>query len=283
MTYQNLPIEILNIIFSYVPRSPIVALLKPEINNYLILDDYDSDFYDDDDDDDNNDDDKKNNFKEYILKNNFLHRLDKYYNFRDLSNIKDNMERMVKFYFIYDLNQIYGRRNEPYIKIYLEWINRRITQSKINENRLLPKILYTYLSNDELKLIKCKSEQHSCAKIINTEINELKYKNNYAYKSIITPDGKYESVKYRLKTFSESFFNKNYHSTNYEALETFYNPLLSLETKEKRRFERYCKEFYLNIEPHPVSLLLNPHINQWKQYLINNYLIPDFFDFYFNM
>jgi hypothetical protein len=64
MSYPNLPNEILNMIFSYVGPSPIVEILKPEINKYLtsnhcIL--------------------LKKSFNERILENNLFYRLDKYY------------------------------------------------------------------------------------------------------------------------------------------------------------------------------------------------------------
>jgi hypothetical protein len=53
---------------------------------------------------------------------------------------------------------------------------RSKTQPKINENRLLPRILYSSLSNEVLNIIQCKSESHPNSKLIYESIK--RYNNN---------------------------------------------------------------------------------------------------------
>jgi hypothetical protein len=118
---MNFPDEILNLIFSYIPPSPIVAILKPHINKYFKSNEYQSDM----------------SFKAWILRENIC----KWINLQ-----KKTRDEIMAFY-----------------------IERRLRskiQPKINENRLLPRILYSSLSNEVLNTIKYKSDSHPNSKLI---------------------------------------------------------------------------------------------------------------------
>jgi hypothetical protein len=130
---MNFPNEILNLIFSYIGPTPIVEILKPEINKYLSSNEYQVDM----------------SFKEFIL--------------------RQNINKWIK---LQKINK--QEKNNFFFERHL----RSKTQPKINENRLLPRILYSSLSNEVLNIIKCKSDSHPNSKIINELIKRYNNNNN---------------------------------------------------------------------------------------------------------
>jgi hypothetical protein len=202
MSYPNLPIEILNMIFSYVGPSPIVEILKPKINKYLTSNDCIA---------------FNRGFNEWILKETFFYRLNRYYYNSDNIRVFEEGEKI---------------RNE--------WLKRKLP----SENRLIPRILYNSLDDDVLTFIKYKREPHPNAEILNNEIKSYIDYEVYAYKYIKNLDGDDEYEPYRLKTFCEKRLR-----TDYESEDHADNPLIKLGFAEKRKFKRYYKEVILEKEP----------------------------------
>jgi hypothetical protein len=138
------PNEILNLIFSYIGPSSTAEKLKPYINN-------------------NDDVEKKkfympHSFIDYILNHN---RRDIICNMLIRKNIKNEED------------------DEDIYKIMRKWEENDKAQKKINENILLPKILYSENSkipDKVLNLIVCKKEPHYIAKLLNFEINKFRIK-----------------------------------------------------------------------------------------------------------